>query len=131
MPPPSSRQLHIPPNVSHNYKQKEMLEELMNKKDCKIIRNALLMKIFPSITIALSLFFITFLLSIFAISYGFLFIFLTFLSYKKSVLLLHILRTRNVKSTIYKAQPTKEYQHEKTTTHNSISGFNLIYIFNN
>ena len=58
-----------------------MLEELMSKRDCKVIRMALLRTIFPSLSIALTLFLITFLLSIFVISYGSLFIILTLMSF--------------------------------------------------
>lgn len=52
----------------------------MNEKDHRIVRSALLMKIFPSLTLALFLFLITFLLSIFIISYGLLFVILSSLS---------------------------------------------------
>jgi len=58
-----------------------MIEKLMSKRDCKVIRMALLRTIFPSLTIALSLFLITFLLSIIAISYGSLFVILTLMSF--------------------------------------------------
>ncbi len=68
-----------------------MPEELMSKKECKVIRNALLSKIFPSVAIALSLFFITFLLSIFAISYGSLFVILTIISILAGIVAFFIL----------------------------------------
>jgi len=66
----------------------------MIKNDFKVIRTALLMKVFPSTTIALSLFFITFLLSIFAISYGSLFIILTFLSILAGIVAFFILTSK-------------------------------------
>lgn len=65
------------------------------------------MKVFPSTTIALSFFFITFLLSIFSISYGSLFIILTFLSILAGIVAFFILTSKlrkdlSTKKTTYK-----------------------------
>jgi hypothetical protein len=71
-----------------------MIEELMSKRDCKVIRMALLRTIFPSLSIALTLFLITFLLSIFVISYGSLFIILTLMSFIIGFVAFHILSSK-------------------------------------
>ena len=80
----------------------------MNKKDCKVIRTALLSKIFPSSAITLSLFFITFLLSIFAISYGSLFVFLTIISILAGIVAFFILTGK-----LRKDLSTKQTTYEK------------------
>ncbi len=85
----------------------------MNRKDFKVIRTALLMKVFPSTTIALSLFFITFLLSIFAISYGSLFIILTFLSILAGIVVFFILTSK-----LRKDLSTEKTTYEKGTITN-------------
>ena len=84
-----------------------MPEEVMSKRDCKVLRAALLRKIFPSATIALSLFLITFLLSIFAISYGYLFIILTSISVLMGIFVFFIL-TSNLRKDLSAKKPTFE-----------------------